>query len=332
MNDQFNNKNTSFEEQEYLRMLNEETPDLWNRIETGIDAGYYQDDNSFFKPEEVKKKKGPRYGLIIPGIAAAAVVLFISVFAMTGGFGRKKNDAQYTGLSAFADVDETDNADIVMESAENNATAKQESPANETAKEDVIAENEPENQGSIRDALNEARKEDSKLISDIAGVVTTNSNLKDRADADTGKGTPRALRVGDAAPDFTVELYGGGTFHLSDYDDQIVVLDFWATWCGTCVYELPGFQKLENEKIDGVKILCVEQGDPDNEVEWVLKDGGYSLTVGLDRNLKASKYYPCQYIPYTLVIDHGVVAAIIEDYGPQEVYAACKKAIEECKK
>ncbi len=52
--------------------------------------------------------------------------------------------------------------------------------------------------------------------------------------------------VGNPAPDFTLEASDGSTRHLSDYRGKVVVLNFWATWCGPCKYEIPwfiGFQK-----------------------------------------------------------------------------------------
>ncbi len=375
MNDQNEKKHNSVVEQEYLRMMNEETPDLWNRIEAGLDDSSYQDDSSFYEPEEVKQGRRPRYGIIIPGIAVAAVVLFISIFALTGGFDRKKNadrtdtanneTAAFSmqekaedevsgrpGTEASAEMDGQDDDDsnkkgnysADIRTPEQNAAESMPEPENEAeAENDVISESSESekltgndkkeffNSNTIRDSLTGERKGESELIESITGVVDKETFNADRANADTGKGTPKVLKAGDKAPDFTIDLYGGGTFHLSDYDDQIVVLDLWATWCSTCINELPAFQKLDKEGIEGVKVICVELGDPENEVGWVVSDYGLSVNVGLDKNGKVTRYYPAEYIPYTLVIDHGVIAEVIDVYGQNEVYNACKEAIAKCR-
>jgi len=369
MNDLNEKNNMSDVEQEYLRMIDEETPDLWNRIEAGINETHYPEDQGFFEPQEVKEvKKRPKYGLIITGIVAAAAVLFISIFAATGGFERKKNSSR-DGKKAydqnFAIAGENAGVDIgAAESAdkpESNTVAEPEftPELEEKQADDVRSENmnTPERTPEADDtdpAENEAAEagktitEDKEIsgnsgsekdkgkgsyfIPDIADAFEKNNLNTGRANADTGAGTAKVLKVGDVAPDFTVDLYGGGTFHMSDYDDRIVVLDFWATWCYTCKEGLPVLAKLENEVPEDVKVLCVELGDPESEVEWVLKEGGYSLTVGLDRQGRVDRYYPSEYIPYMLVIDHGVVAAIVDVYDPNELYPALMKAIEDCRK
>ncbi|MFT5142980.1 MAG: peroxiredoxin [Rhodothermales bacterium] len=49
------------------------------------------------------------------------------------------------------------------------------------------------------------------------------------------------------APDFTLPALGGGELSLSDYRGKIVVLNFWATWCGPCRDEMPAFVGMQNE-------------------------------------------------------------------------------------
>jgi thiol-disulfide isomerase/thioredoxin len=74
------------------------------------------------------------------------------------------------------------------------------------------------------------------------------------------------LRAGTAAPDWELSEPGGRKHSLSQYRGKIVVLDFWATWCGPCLKVMPGMEKLRRQYGEkGVVVFGVnsfETGDP----------------------------------------------------------------------
>lgn len=74
------------------------------------------------------------------------------------------------------------------------------------------------------------------------------------------------LAIGDPAPDWKLNDSEGKTHSLSDYRGQVVVLDFWATWCGPCSKVMPRMEKLHQKyKDQGVVVFGVnswETGDP----------------------------------------------------------------------
>ena len=106
------------------------------------------------------------------------------------------------------------------------------------------------------------------------------------------------------APDFTLERLGGGSVTLSDLRGQVVVVDFWASWCGPCVESMPHLQELhERYAGQGVVVLAVNVEEPDERVARFVEEGGYTFTVLLDRDGAVAEAYGVWGIPYTVVVD-----------------------------
>lgn len=134
----------------------------------------------------------------------------------------------------------------------------------------------------------------------------------DRANADTGNGKARELRVGDVAPEFSITLYDGTTFRMSEHDDEVVLLNFWATWCGPCVGEMPDLARLAAEEIPGFTLRMISTGDEDSDVKQFIREYGYDKAiVGCADGTRIAEYYPCDYIPYTVIVKNGVVAETV---------------------
>lgn len=108
------------------------------------------------------------------------------------------------------------------------------------------------------------------------------------------------------APDFTVLDYDGNEVSLSDYFGKPIVVNFWATWCGPCQYEMPDFDALASEYGDDVVFMMVNMTDgTDDTVESVkefVEDAGYGFPVYFDTEFDATVTYGVYSIPRSLFI------------------------------
>ncbi|MBO4626970.1 MAG: TlpA family protein disulfide reductase [Lachnospiraceae bacterium] len=129
-----------------------------------------------------------------------------------------------------------------------------------------------------------------------------------RPNADTNSGTAKELTAGDVAPEFTLTMLDGKQFRMSDHDDEVVILNFWATWCGPCMNEMPDLMKLAGDKIEGVSICLVSLDFDDAAVSKCVAQNKFNTSIiGCAQNYNLPTYYPSDYIPYTVVIVNGIV-------------------------
>jgi cytochrome c biogenesis protein CcmG, thiol:disulfide interchange protein DsbE len=113
-------------------------------------------------------------------------------------------------------------------------------------------------------------------------------------------------QTGHPAPDFTVSD-GATTVHLGNYRGRIVLLNFWATWCGPCVEEVPSLLELHRDRPD-LAILAVSiDKDPDAYRSFLARRHVNLITVR-DPGQKVARLYHSEMWPETYVIDRqGVI-------------------------
>jgi cytochrome c-type biogenesis protein len=126
---------------------------------------------------------------------------------------------------------------------------------------------------------------------------------------------PEGLQVGQRAPDFTAQKLDGTTSTLSDYRGQVVLINFWATWCDPCREEMPEFQSLyDRYGSDGFVILAVNNQEGQSQVEEFVDEMAITFPVVLDESgmINGSLYGArVQAYPTSLLVDQdGVIVQI----------------------
>ncbi len=118
----------------------------------------------------------------------------------------------------------------------------------------------------------------------------------------------RPPRIGSNAPDFTVQD-ADRTITLSQYRGQVVVLNFWATWCPPCVEETPSLVQMQQRLKDkGVVVLAVSTDADDSAYHRFLKVHNVDLLTVRDPKQASNALYGTVMFPETWIIDRkGVV-------------------------
>ena len=111
-----------------------------------------------------------------------------------------------------------------------------------------------------------------------------------------------APRKGFSAPDFTLDLLGGGQVTLSELRGKVVVINLWASWCPPCRAEMPAIEKMYQTYRDlGVVALGVNTTYQDSEPDAAafVREYGLTFPIPLDRDGSVSQRYALSGLPTT---------------------------------
>jgi peroxiredoxin len=143
-----------------------------------------------------------------------------------------------------------------------------------------------------------------------------------------------AAQVGTDSKSFTLPLLEGGEFVLEKYRGKVVVLDFWASWCGPCLKALPELMEaLKGMPSGEVQLIGVNQGEPAAQVKTFLTTRRWKLMTVLDADQAVGKQFGVEGIPHTVVIgSDGKIVMVKSGYSAEAAGAIAAKVRELLKK
>ena len=113
-----------------------------------------------------------------------------------------------------------------------------------------------------------------------------------------------APKIGQPAPDFTIQALDGKSYSLSDFRGRPVWINFWASWCPPCRAENPDIEEVyQANQANGLVVLGVAVGESDGNVRGYVERTGLNYTIGLDRGDGISANYRIVGIPTHYFID-----------------------------
>jgi peroxiredoxin len=135
----------------------------------------------------------------------------------------------------------------------------------------------------------------------------------------TGGGPPPSPKEGFSAPAFSLDLLDGENsstkVSLSDYRGQVVMINFWATWCTPCREEMPAIQAVfDDYQEQGFVVLAVNTTFQDSEIDVkdFVSEFNLEFPILLDRSGEVSQQYQLRGLPSTYFVDKkGVIQAVI---------------------
>jgi thiol-disulfide isomerase/thioredoxin len=131
----------------------------------------------------------------------------------------------------------------------------------------------------------------------------------------SGPGEP--VGVGDPAPAFSLPDMSGRQFTLDQFRGKVVLLDFWATWCGPCRMTMPMLERMEKEFQGRLVLLAINMQEDEEVIREYMQEQAIRSRVLLDKEGAVGESYGLVSLPTHVLIDReGIVRFIRMGFSP----------------
>ena len=122
-------------------------------------------------------------------------------------------------------------------------------------------------------------------------------------------GAPALAQQGGTVTDFSIGSLAGGNLALSDFAGEVVIMNFWATWCPPCRAEMPGLNRFyETHRGKGLVLLAINVEEGVELVRPFIQNNNFTFPVLLDEQGRVAQQYSTRSYPTTFIIDReGVI-------------------------
>jgi cytochrome c biogenesis protein CcmG/thiol:disulfide interchange protein DsbE len=123
-----------------------------------------------------------------------------------------------------------------------------------------------------------------------------------------GRGAPSSFaRPGETAPPFSAPTLDGRRVALGDLRGRVVVLNFWATWCGPCRVEMPELERYQAQMGDRVAVLGINMQESPSAIAPFVSQYGLAFPILLDQDGSVASPYRVTGLPTSVIVDHAGV-------------------------
>lgn len=144
------------------------------------------------------------------------------------------------------------------------------------------------------------------LNSDTSQSTTEQSSQETEETEESGDNSDSETEAAKAV-DFVVYDAEGNEVRLTEYMGKPIIVNFWASWCGPCMSEMPAFEEKYQEYGDEIQFMMINVTDGDRETVdsavSFIEESGYTFPAFYDTQLNASGRYYVYYLPTTYFID-----------------------------